>query len=349
MISADDPLVGIGALEGCDDVVERFDVPIRSYLQMNAGRPGADVIGDGEPASPGFRCDGTFKGREQGLRVGVGDGKNRDLGDGLCVFDVEAFGAGNGADSGRKRIAGIVGVHDAAALHAVRGTPSATGIVVAMEEAVATRIGIDEASDGAVFGGDFGLYAAPPGAISRDHDRSFDRDTHPVEFFVVLTIAIVHVDERRSNVAVGGVGIVGRELFGSLIRRGIGGEGWFLQFGAEFCGSNEFNDALLRSGKEDIEILDSGVKPPLLEAGQDPLSVVFVISRTNVVRPRGEAAHVFADIARHYCVLEFLFEVPLSRGAAGRIAEERVGWIGVWSGLGGRELAESEKKDVRSE
>src|SRR5205823_4473480 len=240
----------------------------------------------------------------------------------------------NGADPGSKRIAGIVGVHNATALHTVPRTPSSTGIVVAMKEAVASRVGIDEAPDGPVFGGDFWLDAAPSGAIARDDDGSFDRNAHAIEFLVVFAIAIVHVDQRSRYVAVGGISVIGWKLFGGLIRGWIDGESGFLQLCAEFCGSDEFNDAVLGSGEEDVEIFDMRLKSPFFEAGQDPLRVVFVIHRANVVRACGEAAHVFADIAGHRGVLKFLFELALCPGGGGRVAGGRLGGggrSGLWS------------------
>src|SRR6202008_2904779 len=121
----------------------------------------------------------------------------------------------------------------------------ASGIVIAKKEAVTSGIGIDQASDCAVFGGDFRLDAAPSGAVARDDDGPLDRDAHAVEFFVVFAIAVVHVHQRGGDVAVGGVGVISRELFGSLIRRGIGGECRFLQLCVEFCGRDEFDAALL--------------------------------------------------------------------------------------------------------
>ena len=118
-----------------------------------------------------------------------------------------------------------------------------------MKEAVASRVGIDEAPDGPVFGGDFWLDAAPSGAIARDDDGSFDRNAHAIEFLVVFAIAIVHVDQRSRYVAVGGISVVGWKLFGGLIRRWIDRQSWFLQFCTEFCGSDKFDDALFGRGK----------------------------------------------------------------------------------------------------
>ena len=162
-----------------------------------------------------------------------------------------------------------------------------------MKKAVASRVGIDEASDGAVFGGDFGLDAAPSGAIARDDNGSLDRDAHAVEFLVVFAIAVVHVHQRSRYVAVGGISVVGWKLFGGLIRGGIDGESGFLQLCAEFCGSDEFDDAFLRSGEEDVEILDVRVKSPFFEAGQDPLRVVFVIGEPTLCG-RAERRRMFS-------------------------------------------------------
>ena len=71
------------------------------------------------------------------------------------------FASAVAADPGRQRIARIVGVHHAAALHALARPPAAGGIIVAFVVAVAFGIGIDDAADGAVLARNFRLDAAP--------------------------------------------------------------------------------------------------------------------------------------------------------------------------------------------
>src|ERR1700757_905942 len=117
---------------------------------MNPRRTGTDVIGDGKSATPGFWSNLTLKSCEKWLGIRVGNREDGNFRDCLGFFEVEALRAGDRANAWRKRIAGVVRIHDAAALHAVARTPTAGGIVISVEKAVAVGIGIDDAPDGAV-------------------------------------------------------------------------------------------------------------------------------------------------------------------------------------------------------
>ena len=273
---------------------------------MNAGGAGADMIRDRERASPGFRRDLALKGSEQRLRIRVRNRQDRNFGDRLGVFDLETLRAGNGADSGSQRIARIVGIHDAATLHTFPRPPTSSGIVVPLKKPSPLGIGVDDASDSSMFGGNFGLDAPPSGSVTSDDDCTLDGNAHAVEFFVVFAIAVVHVHERGGHVSINGVGIVGGKLLGGLVRSWVDGESWFLQLGSEFCRSDEFDDALLGSGKEDVESFDVGVESPLLELGENPLGIVFVVGRSNVVGTGRQTAHVLADVCGDNSVLKFL-------------------------------------------
>ena len=65
---------------------------------------------------------------------------------------------------------------------------------------------------------------------------AFHRDAHPVEHLVVLRAAVVDVDQPPGDVAVGRIGVVGRELFGLLVRGRVGGDGRFDQRGDQARG-----------------------------------------------------------------------------------------------------------------
>ncbi len=176
MIAAHDPLVGIGCARNLyDDVIERFDVPVGLHFEMHFGRSGADLIGLGQGAAPAVGSHLPFERGEQRLRIRVGDGQDRNFGEGLGIFQLEALGVLRGSDSGGERIAGIERhIGHAAALHAVAGTPSAGRENVTLRVAVVRRIGIDQASHGAVFGRHLGLDAAPGISVTRDHDGALD-------------------------------------------------------------------------------------------------------------------------------------------------------------------------------
>src|ERR1700722_16090509 len=60
VIPANPPLVWtLGAAHGCDDIVDRLCVPVRSNFEMDFRRPRADVISNRQRAAPFFRSDGT--------------------------------------------------------------------------------------------------------------------------------------------------------------------------------------------------------------------------------------------------------------------------------------------------
>src|SRR5207244_1289593 len=82
------------------------------------------------------------------------------------------------------------------------GPPRPAGVDVALDVAVLPRVRVDEAADRAVLGRDLGLDAAPRPEIARDHDRALHRDSQALEPVVVGGDAVVHVDERCSDVPV---------------------------------------------------------------------------------------------------------------------------------------------------
>ncbi len=146
MVSANHPLLGIRARNGGDYVVDRLGVPIGRDFEVNAGRAGADVVGHRQAAAPAFGCDLALQRRKEGLRVGVGNRQHRNLGDGLSVFDRKSFCSRNGADAWGQGVAGIIGIHDAAALYTLAWAPATIGIVVAVKIAVFAGIGVDDAA-----------------------------------------------------------------------------------------------------------------------------------------------------------------------------------------------------------
>ena len=120
----------------------------------------------GKAAAPAFRSDLALQRREERQGVGVRNRQHWNFRDRLGVFNGETFRARNRADARSERIAGIVGVHDAAALDAVFRPPAAGWIIVAVEKAVLSRVGVDDAADRAVLGCNLGLDAAPAGRRS---------------------------------------------------------------------------------------------------------------------------------------------------------------------------------------
>ena len=70
----------------------------------------------------------------------------------------------------------------------------------------------------------FGLMPRQRLAVARDDDLALDVDAELVELLVVLGHAVVHVDETAGDVAVGRVGVVGRQLLGRLADVGSSGD-----------------------------------------------------------------------------------------------------------------------------
>ena len=116
------------------------------------------------------------------------------------------------SNSRRQRVTGIVRVHDAPTLNSLLRTPPALGILFSIEVAVASRIAVDNATDSAVFGGNFRLDAAPAFTIARNDDRTLYRDAQPVKLLVILGQTVVHKDQRRGNVAIHRICVVSGQL-----------------------------------------------------------------------------------------------------------------------------------------
>ena len=87
-----------------------------------------------------------------------------------------------------------------------------------------------------------------------------------------------------------------------------------------FVGSTNSTIAHFRRGEENVEGLDAGVETPLFEFGEHPLGVVLVVGRADVVRTRGEALHVVAQVLGLGDGAEFRFPVALSAGGSGGIS-----------------------------
>src|SRR2546429_9997534 len=67
-----------------------------------------------------------------------------------------------------------------------------------------------------------------------------------------------------------------------------------------------------------------GVETKLLQFRRDPFGVVFVVGRTDVVRTRGEALHVSAEILRAGNGAQFLFPLAFGAGKFGGVAKKRL-------------------------
>ena len=214
VIAADDPLLGaIGARQSRDDVAARHHVPVEFEIHVHARRSGAEVIGDRKRAAPIGRSDRTSEVAQQRKRVAVRNRQHRDLRDHVDIFSVEALRIRGRAHAGRERIAGMDRhIHHRSALRAVFVAVGAFRIDVSLVVAVVTRIGVDDAANRAVLGGDFRFDSAPRAAIARDGDFPFHVDAAAFELIVVCGHAVVDVDEIAGDIAIDRVRVVHRQL-----------------------------------------------------------------------------------------------------------------------------------------
>ncbi len=202
----------------------------------------------GRPPRHAGGATGPVSAASSGCASAVRDRHHRDLHDRRRVLAIEALRVRVGADARRERIARVDRhVHHAPALHAVLRTVRPVRERLALREAIVLRVGVDEAADGAVLVRDLRLDAAPRAAVARDHDRALHRDAAPLERVVVVGDAVVHVDERRRDVAVGGVRVVRRQLLALLVRGRIFLDRGFLELERELRRRDQLDHALDRA------------------------------------------------------------------------------------------------------
>ena len=162
-----------------------------------------------------------------------------------------------------------------------------------------------------MLGRDLGLDAAPRPAITRDYDGTLHGHSQAVEPLVVFGHAVVDIDQRRRDIAIDRVGVVGGQLLVVLAGGGIASYGRLGELGRETLRRDHFEGARLGSGEEHLEGFDVGVQAPLFELRQDPLGVVLIVGRADVMRAGGQALHVVVQIlgagsgAEHYLPVVF--------------------------------------------
>ena len=274
MVAAQDPFLGpLGAAHPRDHVVGRRQLPIEFELEMDRGRAGADVVGDGQRAAPRLGCDRAPEVAQQRLGVAVGDRQNgnarerqRFVGRQAGGIVGRALGVQRRAHSGRERVAGIGRhVHHAAALGAVRRPVSALRINVAAIVAVVPRVGVNDAADGAVLGGYFGFDAAPRAAVACDDDLALHVDAHLGQTLVVGRDAVVDVDQLARDVAVDGVGVVDGQTAGGVGSALVAFHGRLAEPRGVMFRRDHLEQTRARRREQRIEGLDRGFVTPALE------------------------------------------------------------------------------------
>ena len=322
MVAAHDPLIGILRTRNLrDHIVDRFETPVERELQVHARRTGAEAISDRQRTAPSLGRDKSRHRREQRLRVAVRNGEHRDLHDRGGVLAVETHRVLRRADARSERIAGIHGhVHHAAALHAVFRAERTVGIDLSLRVAVVLRVGIDQATHRAVLVRDLRLDAAPRAAIAHDDDRALHGNPTAIQLVVVCRYAVVRIDQRRGHVAVGRVRVVGRKLLAFLAARRILRKRRFFELRRELHRRDHLEEAFLRRREQHLELLDVRVPSVRPELVAQPLGVVLVVRRSDVMRSRRKAAQRFAHPAGLRDRAELGLPVSLDLGGLDRVA-----------------------------
>ena len=279
VIAANDPFVRpLAAAQPGDDVARRHHVPVELQLEVDTRRARSDVIGNRQRSAPFLRRYGTRYRTQQRESIPVGDRQNGDLRQGGDVFAVQTPGRGSRADAGSERIAGILRhVHDRAALRAAVIAEGSLRVDVALEVAIVVRVGVDEATDGAVFGRNLRLDAAPRTAVAGDDDLSFDVDPAAPQLLVVFRYSEIHVDQITGHIAVDGVGVECRKLLTGLTRGQVLLQRCFGERGCEMLRTDHLQEATLWSREEHLEFLDCRFVPPRSEERGDEFRVVAVV------------------------------------------------------------------------
>jgi len=336
MIPANDPLIRVRRSRNFrNHVIDGLQIPIELDLQVHLHRARTNTIGDRQISTPARGWHRPGKRGKQRLRVSVRNRQHRDLCDHWNIFQLQALGIFCRGHSGSQWITRIDGIiRDTAALRAVLRAVSAGGKRLALKIAVFVRIGVDQAAEGSVLRRDLGLDAAPGMPVTRNHDGPLHRYAELFQLLVILRYPVIYIDQRRGDVSIPGKRVEGRQLLGFLVGSGIFRQAGLFEFCRKFClaicsiraaAIEQFNLPLLRRREEHVIGFDVRLQAKFLELCRDPLGVVLVVRRTDVVRPRRKTLHVGAKILRARDGAQLLFPLPLHpRGFRGIAIQRRI-------------------------
>ena len=144
-------------------------------------------------------------------------------------------------------------------------SPGALRVNIAGKVAVVAGIRIDDAADGAVLRSDLRFNASERVAVTHDNDLAAHIDPAARQFLIILLRAVVGVDELSDDVAIHGICVVHRQLFGLLSRSGIFLQSGLFQFCSELLRRGHFQKPGLWRWEENVERFNLGVKTPRAE------------------------------------------------------------------------------------
>ena len=263
----------------------------------------------GRRAAPAFRYRLAAERRQEDLRIGIGNRQCRNLQDDGRVFHGKPLGVGGGADARRQRIAGIERhVRHRAALEAVRRARRTFRIGRFDRVAVVRRIGIDDAADRAVLGGEPRLQSAPARAVARDDDLALDADTETLERLVVVAHAVIDIDERRRDVAIALIGEIGGQKRLLRARAGVARDRRFLQRDVIGLGTEKVDLFGHRRRIEHLECLDLRVPAERSELRCLPFRIRLVVRAADMIGLGRHELHPVRHLVRTNAGIEALFE-----------------------------------------
>ena len=259
-------------------------------MQVDLGRSGAHAVRDRERAAPFGWHDRAFHRREDWLRITVGDRQDGNLGEDGDVLEIQPLRVLGGADAGRQRVTGVdLHLHDTAALHALGRAHRALGEDGSYGVTIVARVGVNQTSDRAVLRRNLGLDAAPGSAVARDDDRAFHAYAVPGEHLVVRGDAVIHIDDRRGDIAVDRVDVVRRQLLRLLRGCRVARDRGFMERETEVRGRHHLDGPLERRRIQHVERFDLRIESIRLELREEPFGVVLVIGRADVMRAGAQA------------------------------------------------------------
>ena len=289
VVAAKDPLIRhFAARKFGNDIVQRFDVPVKLQFQMNIGFPGTHVVGEGQSAAPGGRSNLPAQRLEQRQCILVGNGQDRNFHQRDGFTPVESFGLPGGGYSGCQRITRINGhIHHRTTLYAILWSKSTFRVNVSLGITIVLRVWIDQATHGPVFCCNFWLDAPPGSAVFCYYYFSLYLHTHALQLLIVRWNAVVDKNQTCRYLPIGRIGVVGRQLLFFLPGCFVLFQSRFLQFCFEWLVAKQFQSSCFW-GRKKHKIGDYlGLIAPRLKQFGHISGIQLVLRAADVMRPGG--------------------------------------------------------------